>query len=168
MAIPKELQGIESWLKASAPHYGNVDGQTKYAISLFVMVWSLFDFQELEATANLGQVEAFIQDRIPDDADAQDFMPAFEYFRDRYLDGKKPNHRLDVLCGNDDATKRRLAAGLAQIDPPSKAVIGSLLRVAYRFRCNLAHGNKWSYGLADQYENLTKSTIAMTIIMDRF
>ncbi len=138
------------------------------SIAYFVLVWSLFDFRYLDSRGRLADVEQFIKDHISDEVDAQEFQPVFEYFQKRYLDIRSPNHRLDELCWNDYQTHEKLAKNLSELDPSPSIVIGALLRITYRLRCNLIHGSKWNFGLVDQLENFAKSNKVMTMIMDRF
>nr|WP_319949516.1 hypothetical protein [uncultured Shimia sp.] len=168
MAAEHKLREVQEWLRTGAPQFGEVDQLTQVGITYFVLTWSLFDFQKLGARGRLEDVERFIEYHIPEDAEFQDFMPYFEYFQSRYLDDKTANHRLDTLCWNDYNSRDRIAEGLQQIDPDSVTVVGTLLRIAYRLRCNLIHGAKWEHGLTDQFENFAYSSAFMTKIMDRF
>ncbi len=169
MTTKEDLVACEKWLRDRRPDLAGLNGDTKAAILQFVLVWSLFDFNRLGASGRLADVNGFIENHIPDNDDIQQhFMPLFEYFQRRYLNDKTPNHRLAALCGNDYQTHARLREHLVQLDPSPKELIGSLLLISYRLRCNLIHGQKWSGGLNDQLENFINATKAMMHIMDDF
>ncbi|SFM81791.1 hypothetical protein [Shimia aestuarii] len=168
MAAEHGLKEVQEWLRAGAPQFGEIDQLTQVGITYFVLTWSLFDFQKLGARGRLTDVESFIETSIPEVCDFQIFMPYFEFFKARYLDNMTGNHRLDALCWNDYNSLERITTGLQQLDPDCVTVVGTLLRIAYRLRCNLIHGSKWQYGLEDQRENFAYSSAFMTKIIDRF
>ena len=166
MALGEDVNAIGRWLANNSPGFLEISNDVKVGMSYYVMVWSLFDYRFLHASGRLIDVQGIIESRDFSELDAQDLMPHFEYFRRRYLDGRKRNHHLDLLVWNDYQSGDHIASYLAQIDPTHREIAGALLLISYRLRCNLVHGSKWESGLADQYDNFSHATKAMMTLMD--
>lgn len=168
MTVREDIRYAGDWLAKNALDARDVQDDVKIGVAYFVLIWSLFDFRFLNAEGRLKDVLNFIDDRILNDLNVQDFEPHLTYFRNRYLDGGRPNHHLEALAGSDYQSADRIVHCLQQLGPTPKEVIGSLLLVSYRLRCNLVHGSKWEQGLADQYENFRHASKVMMLIMDRY
>jgi len=166
MTIRDDVREAGQWLAENSLGFREINKDVKVGITYFVLIWSLFDFRFLGARGNLQEVLTFIE-HIEPNQDVQSFMPHMEYFRDRYLDGGTGNHHLDALAWNDYRSRNELVGYLRQLDPTPREVVGALLLISYRLRCNLIHGSKWEHGLADQYENFRHATKAMMLLMDR-
>lgn len=86
------------------------------------------------------------------------FGPYSDYFRSRYNRDVGFEQRLQVLCNGDEISISQITKTFSSLESSPQDVIESLFRVCIRLRNNLFHGEKWSYMLEGQEENLNMAT----------
>lgn len=166
---PREFRKqVVSALEASFPDFGDTPEQVILAIMYFSPVWSIFEFRAVNRDANQYSIDAFARRCDPSHEQIREFQPAFDHFRNRYVDGHQTNAAFASLVGRDTNLRSAIEHSLLEVESSNIAKLTGLLLIAYCLRNNLFHGTKWAWGLADQYENLAYATLVLTETLSAF
>ncbi len=157
------------WLKARAPGFNNLADDEVNAITDFSLLWSLFESRIVNRNANANALcaivegwhasnlivpvlfdeeNAYFRERYHPDADFSHHFPGLRLQRA----DREPMVRRVLQGINNDAVHRQCAA----------------LIIVYRYRNNLFHGEKWAYGIQDQFGNFTAANAILTKALDRY
>ena len=156
------------WPLAKAPGFRELPDRDRDAIFNFTFLWSLFEARVMGNFARADVICAKVDEWCAaGKLHAEEYDAALAYFRQRYFaNGTFTDHyahlnlhRADqpdlvrsVLDGNNNDPRDRLLA---------------VLMVVWRFRNNLFHGKKWSFGLQDQLENFTHANAVLIGLLER-
>lgn len=160
---------VEEYLEKKRMGYENLSNEERKAISNFALIWSLFEAQLLDESANARKILQKSQEWIAAPGfDAALIDNHLNYFKDRYVEGDGVNYRFDhlhlrpndceklvrdVLLGNEHALENKLACCLI---------------IILRFRNNYFHGIKWAYHFREQQENFERSCCLLTWCLDQY
>lgn len=142
------------WLEQHAPGFLALSSEERDAIMHFSFLWSLFESEVLNRRGDANALVAVARRWLDAELLAADsFKPQLTYFRNRYYcDGELTHHfgHLNLPEGKHNNLVRRIlmneAVGRSEI-------AAAMLIIAYRFRNNLFHGEKWLYQIQGQLEN---------------
>jgi hypothetical protein len=122
----------------------------------FALLWSLFESEVLKSAASVNAIEQAVQRwQKAGLLSPQTFAAAARYFRERYYVDGAFTYRFDHLHlerSGDPQVVRNVLSG-QDVAPDSLAA--ALLIIAYRYRNNLFHGEKWTYQLREQEQNFS-------------
>ncbi|WP_264212602.1 hypothetical protein [Leisingera thetidis] len=164
----KFKRAIEEALRDQFPDFGETPGPVMIGVLYFSAVWSLFEFRATNTDANQEAIVAFVTKCDPSHEQIREFQPAFDYFRARYIEGHKTNHRFASLVSGNSKCATLIEDALLERESSGTAKLIGLLLIAYCLRNNLFHGTKWAWGLGDQYENLAYATLVLTETLSAF
>lgn len=133
------------------------------------MLWSVFEAQVFECNATAGRMLARIGEW--DAAGLLDGLrsaASWEHFAERLRDGDDVSHRFAGLRLANAAHAAQLRAAILH-QPPGPGLRErheAMALVVHRIRNNLLHGEKWSYGLANQEGNFRHASHMLMLWMD--
>ena len=135
-------------------------------IFLFTFLWMIFEQRILNEYAGNSKSERKkmlnLRKKLENckkcKVDPEQFHAEFTYFRDRYFDrGNRTYHFDKLFPKNEDRAKndRKYVLKIlgCEEEPKPQNIVPILLTILYRYRNRLFHGEKWSEGLDDQFEN---------------
>ncbi|MBY6059763.1 hypothetical protein [Leisingera daeponensis] len=161
-------KAIEEALRDQFPDFGETPGPVMIGVLYFSTVWSLFEFRATNTNANQDSIVAFARKCAPSHDQIREFQPAFDYFRARYIEGHRTNHKFASLVSGNSQLAKPIEDALLERESSGTAKLTGLLLIAYCLRNNLFHGTKWAWGLGDQYENLAYATLVLTETLSAF
>lgn len=152
------MSDIDGWLSSAAFGYSNLSAEEKSVIRDFALVWSFFEAQKLNCSANHSKIDCWAREHK---GSHELFVPELQYFRERYVTGDTINTRFEGLKFQNEATKKVVESVLLQnpLEPSLKTA--ALFHIIFRLRNNLFHGEKWAYGIRDQLENFSNANSAI-------
>jgi len=159
---------VDDALDQSFPDYSALDKRPKVAVIYFSVVWSIFEFKAVNRDAHQESIEAFVSRCAPSLEQIREFLPAFDFFRDRYIEGHKTSATFPSLSERDTRIKDAIKDALLEKENTPTEKLTGLLLIAYCFRNNLFHGSKWDWGLDNQYETLGYATLVLTEALGSF
>lgn len=144
----------EEWLTHYAPGYATLKYSERQAVSYFCLLWSLFEAQQLQRAASPATIVKQVRQwQTQGRLHAKSFEEPLSYFTDRYFSNGDFTHFFHGLKfrphDRRPLVERVLTGQAANLDDR----IIALLLIVYRLRNNLFHGEKWSYGIAEQEGN---------------
>jgi hypothetical protein len=144
------------WLERNAHGFAELSADERNLIMHFSLLWSLFEGEVLNASANVATIEQAV--RRWDQAGlltTQTFLNEFNYFQERYVKDGKFTCRFPHLHlrGNDQPTVVQDALLGNRATPRDIGFV--VLIIVFRFRNNLFHGEKWVYELREQDQNFS-------------
>lgn len=138
----------------------------KRALRDFVLIWSLYEAQVLNCQATAPRMLRAIDLWNENDLLTGDSIgESWNYFVHRLTTQHVINHRFEALRFQN-AAQRTLAEDALTALEPRPDTLGrhqSLALVIHRLRNNLMHGEKWSYGLADQEANFVHAAHVLMV-----
>lgn len=157
------------WLKARAPGFNNLAENEINAITDFSLLWSLLESRIVNRNANATALCTVVEGWHASNM----LVPALfdeelAYLRDRYHPGAGFSHHfpdLRLQRSDREPLVKRVLQGTDN-DPVHRQC--AALIVVYRYRNNLFHGEKWTYGLEDQFGNFTAANAILTKALDRY
>lgn len=142
------------WLATYAPGFQALSPEEREAIMHFSFLWSLFEFEALNRRGGVSALVVVARQWADTDLFTEkSFEPQLAYFRNRYFrDGEFTYHfhHLKLRNGDQPGLVRKVLRNHAA---ERFEIAAALLIIAYRFRNNLFHGEKWAYQLKGQLEN---------------
>jgi len=101
-------------------------------------------------------------------ARVESFDHSLQYFRKRYFrDGMYTEEFEGLrLRGNDFRPLVENVLSGENSDAADNVI--ALFVILYRLRNNLFHGNKWDYGIADQFDNFSSANAALMSALDMY
>lgn len=146
--IPRE------WFDRYAPGFANLTAAELQAIHDFSLVWSLFEAKVLNWSASANAITAKVLAWGRDGKLAGDpFAEATTYFQDRYFENGQPSYRFAHLHLRQNDRPDLVTRVLRGDAATSEQRAACALIVAYRYRNNLFHGQKWEYAIHEQKTN---------------
>ena len=144
-----------AWLETRGSGYEALSQEERDAIAHFVFLWSFFESVALGrrgSAADLVRLATGWQDAglLLEDS----FGAALRHFQSRYYsNGALTQHfgHLNLRPHDRPDLVARVIRGEA-VD--AARTTAAVLIIVYRFRNNLFHGEKWTYGLQGQLENM--------------
>lgn len=145
-----------SWLEQHAPGFSGLSVAERGLLMDFALLWSLFEGEVLNTVASVNTIKQAVQRwNQAGLLSPQTFATAAGYFRERYYADGAFTHRFDHLhlerSGNPQVVRKVLSGQ----DSAPDSIASALLIIAYRYRNNLFHGEKWAYQLQEQEQNFT-------------
>lgn len=127
------------------------------ALQGFTLVWSLFEAQVLDNNASTGKIMDKVNNINSSIINRDWFEEHLNYFITRYTQDGDTNYRFEHLHlrRNDQPELVRSVLKGERLDPGEQLI--TCLIIVYRFRNNLFHGLKWTYGLREQQDNFEHS-----------
>lgn len=144
------------WLEQYAPGFSGLSAAERSLLMDFALLWSLFEGEVLNSAASVNTIEQAVQRwNQAGLLSPQTFAAAAGYFRERYYAGGAFTYRFDHLhlerSGNPEVVRNVLSGQ----DSAPGSIASALLIIAYRYRNNLFHGEKWAYQLQEQEQNFS-------------
>ena len=175
MTYPTEIENyraitgaINTWLGERQNGYADLHRATKSLLAFFMPVWSVFEGQALSTNANQQSIREYVNQNVPENADIRRLQPALDFFTDRYVEGARTNRRFTSLVGNRTDIARDLTSVLLGQTVLTREKVICLLLIVYCLRNNMAHGLKWQWGYADQYESIVHAVHVLMRTLDGF
>ncbi|SMP37242.1 hypothetical protein SAMN06265373_1293 [Shimia sagamensis] len=144
----------------------------------FIFAWSNYERLCLKGLGEILEnnkkktyqqcIEAFIGTTVQPNSDFSSFEKAYGHFRDRYAEGLGVTMHFGPMVGQDEAAAKAIKSVFISQPGATTEKLRALLLIAYRLRGNLVHGNKWTTGLSDQYENLHQATQVLLGVVEQF
>lgn len=124
----------------------------------FSILWSFFEAKVLDMKASSDKIkETVITWKELGQLDLEtssNLLKNLDYFKGRYFrsDGTPTEHfeRFEFRSSKEKGFIEKILKGRQTNLEDS---VSALLIIAYRFRNNLFHGNKWKFELRDQFDN---------------
>lgn len=161
-------KAVDAALDQGFPDYSALDDRPKLAVIYFSVVWSIFELKAVNRDAHQSSIEAFAAKCAPSLEQIREFLPAFDFFRERYIVGHETSAAFPSLSENDTRIKNAIKDALLEKENTPTEKLAGLLLIAYCFRNNLFHGSKWAWGLDDQYETLGYATLVLAEALSSF
>ncbi|HEY9224168.1 MAG TPA: hypothetical protein VIP27_08430 [Variovorax sp.] len=141
------------WLSTKRHGFAALSAEEQKSIADFAFIWSYFESEALGRNANYTSiVRLATMLEGTGKIDEARLAPVLAYFIARYVHGGvlSPHHPHLRL----PPSHRALVNGvlLGTLTSPGERLAASLL-IAFRFRNNLFHGEKWEYDLQGQRPN---------------
>lgn len=142
------------WLEKHAPGFDRLLPEERDSLFHFFCVWSLFEAKALYRDGKASAIIEFVKDREHHGLLLEiSFEEELKYFQNRYFrDGECTCHFAHLRLGKGDCPEL-VARVLRDETNDLSEIMTALLIVAYRFRNNLFHGEKWLYKMHDQFRN---------------
>jgi len=158
----------EKWLKEKLPGYAALPSADRDAITIFALLWSLFEARLMKAEANAGQIAKAVEQWEADGTlGAELYDGELAYFRDRYFqNGEFTFHFENLKLRKSDMPDLITAGVRGDAASPRERVLTVLL-IVWRLRNNLFHGEKWAYELQGQLDNFTHANAVLMRILER-
>ena len=144
------------WLEKHAPGFDRLLPEERDSLFHFLCAWSLFEAKALDRHGNANTIGEFVRDR-----DHHGLLlgislkEELEYFQNRYIrEGRFTCHFAHLRLGERDNSELVIKV-LRDETQDLGEIMTALLIVAYRFRNNLFHGEKWLYEMDDQFHNFS-------------
>jgi hypothetical protein len=155
------------WLEKTQPGFDQLTGAERNAIRDFALLWSLYEGTVLDRSGSANAIAANVR-RLKEHGrlDLAPLEGPIEYFQTRYFDGSQLTYHYDMLNlrGNDrPALVERFVKNQLTDDAD---IATAVLIIVLRFRNNLFHGEKWSYGIRDQLNNFLNANVVLMAVMD--
>lgn len=156
------------WLLTRFPGFEALSEREIAAITDFVFLWTLFEFQIMENYARAGSLyEKMVDWHEAGIVGVQDYETELQYFRQRYfIDGNFSSHFDHLRLRKSDYPELVRSVLDGSNDHPRDCLVATMM-VVWRFRNNLFHGEKWSYQLQGQFENFTHGNTILVRLLDR-
>ncbi|MGE0132406.1 MAG: hypothetical protein AB7U82_30355 [Blastocatellales bacterium] len=144
------------WLEQHAPGFSGLSATERSLLTDFALLWSLFEGEVLKAAASVNTIEQTVQRwnqaglLLP-----QTFAAAADYFKERYFAEGVFTYRFDHLHLDRSGNPQVVRNVLSGQDAAPESIASALLIIVYRYRCNLFHGEKWTYQLQEQEQNFS-------------
>jgi hypothetical protein len=154
------------WLKDRRSDFKSLSHDELAAILHFSLLWSFFEAEALDTRASECEILKLSrklagEDRLKPEA----FASNLAYFRNRYVDNGEVTEHFNDLRLSDNRTPLVLSVLKGENKDPGDS-LGALLLIIYRLRNNLFHGEKWKYGILDQFENFTNANEVLMATLD--
>ena len=159
---------LPDWLNSNAPGYENLSQEEKDAIMHFSLLWSLFEAQVLNTSANarsiLDKTNKWNELGLIHDGEFDHFK---NHFINRYVENSETNYRFSQLHLRNGDKPDLVKAVLLESETELSNVVGALLIIVLRYRNNYFHGIKWAYQFADQLDNFNMANQLLMIVVER-
>lgn len=142
-----------------APGVAGLTPDELEALQRFTLLWTLFEAQVLDNRASAGKIVEKVAQLAQ--LEGELFQKQLTYFSDRYIDNGRTNFRFDKLHLRRNDNPELVQAVLLGENVYIYDQLVACLIIVYRFRNNFFHGLKWAYGLKEQLDNFTQSTILL-------
>lgn len=158
-----ELSGLES----IAPGIASLSPDELAAMQKFTLIWTLFESQALDNNASVRKISERVNDIDALIIKGGWFNEQLSYFTERYTTEGEINYRFDNLHFRKNDNPNLVCSVLSKecVDPVCQLIV--CLTIVYRIRNNFFHGLKWAYGLKDQLDNFTHSTILLNKYLEK-
>jgi hypothetical protein len=150
------MSAIRDWLAAHVPGYNDLSDREREVIEDFSVLWSVFEGKVLQKKGSASAiVDACEQLENQGRLRLQDFADQLHYFRTRYVEQGELSARFYGLHLRQNDNPTLVRSVLRNENNSVARTVAALLIIVYRFRNNLFHGEKWAYGIRDQFDNFT-------------
>lgn len=154
------------WLEDNAFGYSDLSPAERDAINYFALLWACFEGTKLQRNASPLAIEGFVDQFIAQNPKLPiEISNAKSYFQDRYFADGKFNAAFDALRFSRIGDRNKVQAVFAGSATDNVAVLKAVLLTIYRYRNNLFHGEKWSYGIRDQQGNFEHANNVLMAVM---
>lgn len=177
---------FDDWINKHRPDCEGLDDSLKTAVAHFVLIWSFFeesvlaeaDKRMLTRNAAEGKPHDVNNSRriayaaehcLRDFTKENRFSAAYDFFRNRHLDGASISSHLEELMTSAGQMRARIEGIYRDNEAAEQKPhlqIEAMLLVAYYLRTNLIHGYKWISGLANQVENFNHASLILMLAVD--
>lgn len=153
------------WLK-KYKLYGEFDPNRINSILLFSYFWSVFENEICNKSAQIRNVVMYIESLKDIDSKTDDMDRLWEYFKSRYVNGNVASEKFNDFVFNDDCIKSKVLEELIKDNSPLKNKMKTILRIVFRLRNNLFHGEKDISQLYEQNELFNNANEFLSILLD--
>ena len=144
------------WLEEHAPGFNRLRPEERDALFHFLCAWSLFEAKALGRDGNANAIREFVRDREHHGLLlGMSLKEELEYFQNRYVHEGQFTYHFAHLRLRERDNQELVAKVLRNETKDLSEIMMALLIVAYRFRNNLFHGEKWLYKIEDQFRNFS-------------
>lgn len=144
------------WLEQYAPGFSGLSAAERSLLMDFALLWSLFEGEVLNSAASVNTIDQAVQRwNQAGLLSPQTFAAAAGYFRERYYAHGAFTYRFDHLHLERSGNPQVVRNVLSGLDSAPESIASALLIIAYRYRNNLFHGEKWAYQLQEQEQNFS-------------
>jgi hypothetical protein len=154
----------KQWLEKNK-YYSKLAESKLTSIFYFPLIWNLF---EKTCCAGNAQINIHAPELANDYADKiKEMSPIWAHFQTRYVQDEKTTSVFDLFefkPGDKKDTVKTIL--LADSKSSNKEKMEALLRIAFRLRNNLFHGEKDVSKLYEQNENFKQINILLMALMD--
>lgn len=155
------------WLGRNAPGFNRLSVEEREAIKDFSLLWSLFEALVLDTHGSAeGIFAACAQLQKSGRLRIQALTGSIAYFQSRYFEGNSFTAAYDGLHLGKADRVQMVEAFLKGHTEDHVATVAAVLIIVYRFRNNLFHGRKWSYGLEGQLDNFNQANSVLMHVME--
>lgn len=152
------------WISNNIEGTNTLTSEVCGLVSDFALMWSLFEASEIDDAGNFTDTIPVIARRLSLSPEVADSLLTF--WRDRYLNDDTGHNRVDFLFNHHDSDHRESVVRVLQnveSSPEEKTIC--IIRIIYRLRNNLFHGNKSLMLLGRQTENLSHAVSSLQILL---
>lgn len=161
-----KLEPLE-WLCARESDFSSLTAEEIKAISSFFLIWSYFEEQKLECSADRKKFLKLGDLLASQNKFSEIFLDEMaNYFQERYVSEGSLNYRFEYLHLEQSRNPQEVFDMLLNADCDAKTKFIGCLFVVYRYRNNLFHGPKWRSFLKEQKANMEMASNFLISIMN--
>ncbi|MFZ8201224.1 hypothetical protein [Alteromonas portus] len=158
---------VREYLQNKGFGYEQLSEDERKAISDFSLIWTLFESQLLENSANSNKILSKCEEWVKLNLIEESVIDSsLSYFRERYVHDGAPSHRFEHLHLRKNDRPELIWSVLVGESEKLELKMACCLIIAFRFRNNYFHGVKWAYQFAEQRENFEHSCLLLTKLID--
>lgn len=153
------------WLK-KYKSYGEFSLAKISSILIFSYIWNLFEKDVCNKNAQIRNVSQYIDPLVYIDKRSEVIDDLWSYFKNRYTDKSNVSDKFESFVFNDDCIKEKVKESLLNNCATTTEKMETMLRIVFRLRNNLFHGEKDITKLYEQNELFYKANHLLTIVLD--
>lgn len=158
---------VIEWLTANAPGFAELGQDERDAMMHFAVLWSFFEERALDRSASAAKIIARSRQwhdagRLQEGA----FTESLAYFRQRYLVNGAPTHHYAGLLLRPNDREPLVRSVLRAENNNVADIVAAMLIIAYRYRNNLLHGEKWAYQIRGQHDNFLHGSRVLMLALE--
>lgn len=153
------------WLK-KYKSYGEFSLAKISSILIFSYIWNIFEKDVCNKNAQIRNVSQYIDSLLYIEKRNEVIDDLWNYFKNRYTDKNNFSDKFESFVFNDDCIKEKVKESLLNTSATTTEKMETMLRIVFRLRNNLFHGEKDITRLYEQNELFYKANHLLTIVLD--
>ncbi|MDP3777543.1 MAG: hypothetical protein CTY35_04835 [Methylotenera sp.] len=157
----------KEWL-ANNRFYYPIDDAKLQSIFYFSLIWNIYEKELCNKDGRIGNHPNEHSKNYAGKVDQRLLSSVFEYFKNRYIASGQPTEQFITFEFKSELIKSEVLNCLTMENPSCEEMIEALLKIAFRLRNNLFHGEKQIEKLYEQNENFKQiNLLLMNLIENR-
>lgn len=162
-----ERKSAIEWISENIEGVNNLSPEIHMAISDFSLMWSLFEASERDSSDNFTNRIPHIASRISHNIDIETLDNLLNFWKERYITQGRTNSRFQFLINHIESNSYEISEVLLGNNNSHQEKLICIIRLIYRLRNNLFHGNKNIMLLGEQVENINHAIISLQFLLKR-